>query len=142
MMTYTTQFCKSYTRNKHNPNNQNNDINMGFTTDTKFVLLQLRQPKFWSIHIQISSNFKKFIFDQFHTFHASPICAFHQSRKPVCALMNNFVHFIHPYMNLLPISCISNLCISSIPKTFMCIDEQFRTFHPSLHESVTKNGPK
>ena len=35
------------------------------------------------------------------------------------------------------ISCITNLCISSIPKTCMCIDEQFRTFHPSLHESVT-----
>ena len=38
------------------------------------------------------------------------------------------------------ISCITNLCISSIPKTCTCIDEQFRTFHPSLHESVTGYG--
>ena len=30
-----------------------------FTTNTKFVLLQLRRRKFWSIHIQISTNFKK-----------------------------------------------------------------------------------
>ena len=37
-----------------------------------------------------------------YPFHASPICAFHRSQKPLCVLMNNFVHFIHPYMNLLP----------------------------------------
>ena len=104
--TYTTQFHESYIPNnkpnKHNPNNQNNDINVGFTTNTKFVLLQLRQHKFWSNHTHISTNFKKFIFNQFCTFHPSPICAFHQSRKTVHGLMNNFVHFIHPYMNPLP----------------------------------------
>ena len=70
---------------------------------TQSLLLQLRQRKFWSIHIQISTNFKKFIFNQFRTFHASPICAFHRSRK-ICTWL----------------------------------DEQFRTFHPSLHESVTR----
>ena len=63
MTTYTTQFYESYIvndkPNKHNPNNQNNDINMDFTTNTKFVLLQLGQRKFWSIHIQILTNFKK-----------------------------------------------------------------------------------
>ena len=105
--TYAAHFYESYIPNskpnKHNPNNQNNDINVGFTTNTKFVLLQLRQRKFWSIHIQISTNFKKFIFNQFRTFHASPICAFHRSRK-ICTWL----------------------------------DEQFRTFHPSLHESVTR----
>ena len=54
-LTYTTQFYESYIPNnkpsKHNPNNQNNDINVGFTTNAKFVLLQLGQRKFWSIHI-------------------------------------------------------------------------------------------
>ena len=34
--------------------NQNKDINVGFTANTKFMLLQLRQRNFWSIHIQIS----------------------------------------------------------------------------------------
>ena len=76
--------------------------NMGFTTNTKFVLLKLRQRNFWSIHIQISTNLKKFVFNQFHTFHPPPICTLHRCRK-TCAWL----------------------------------DEQFRTFHPSLHESVT-----
>ena len=65
--TYTTQFYESYIPNnkpnKHNPNNQNNGINVDF--NTKFVLLQLRQRKFWSIHIQISTKFK--------TIHIQPI---------------------------------------------------------------------
>ena len=50
MTTYTTQFYESYIPSnqtyKHNPNNQNNDINLGFTASTKFMLLQLRQHKF------------------------------------------------------------------------------------------------
>ena len=75
--TYATQFYESYIPNnkpnKHNPTNQNNDINVGFTTNTKFVLLQLRQRKLWSIHIHISTSFKKFIFNQFRTFRPSPI---------------------------------------------------------------------
>ena len=107
MTTYTTQFYQSYIANnkpnKDNPNNQNNDISVGFTTNTKFVLLQLRKRKFWSTYIQILTNFKKFIFKQFRTFHPSPICTFHRSRK-----------------------------------TCTWLDEQFRTFHLSLHESVTK----
>ena len=37
---------------KRNLNNQNNEINVGFTNKTKFILLQLRQRKFLSIHIQ------------------------------------------------------------------------------------------
>ena len=109
MTTYTTQFYQSYIANskpnKRNPNNQNNDINVGVTTNTKFVLLQLRQRKFWSIHIQILTNFKKFIFKQFRTFHLSPICTFYRSQK-----------------------------------TCTWLDEQFRTFHPSLHESVAYVG--
>ena len=92
---YTTQFYESYIPNnkpdKQNPKNQNNEINGGFTTTTKFVLLQVRQLKFWSIHIHISTNFKKLIFNQFRTFHPS----LHESVT------------------------------------------QFRTFQPSLHESVT-----
>ena len=102
--TYTTQFYESYILhskpNKHNPNNQN--INVGFTTNANFVFLQLRKRKFWSIHNHISTNFKKFIFNHFRTFLPSPICTFQQSRK-----------------------------------TCTWLDEQFRTFHPSLHESVT-----
>ena len=35
-----------------NPNNQNNDIKLGFTSNTKFTTLQLRQHKFCNIHIQ------------------------------------------------------------------------------------------
>ena len=54
--TYTTQFYESNIPNneiyKHNPSDQNKDINVGFTTNTKFMLLQLRQHKLWSIHIQ------------------------------------------------------------------------------------------
>ena len=45
---YTTQFCESYIPNnqtyKPNPNNQN--INVVFATNTKFMLLQLRKRKF------------------------------------------------------------------------------------------------
>ena len=103
---YTIQFYESYNKpDTQNPNIQNNDINVGFTTNTKFVLLQLRQCKFWSIHTHIATNFKKFKFNQFGTFHPSPICTFHWSRK-----------------------------------TCTWLDEQFRTFHPSLHESVTLFG--
>ena len=68
MTTYTTQFYESYIPNnlihKHDANNQNNNINMSFTTNTKFMLLQLREHKFWSIHIQTLQKI-----DQFHTFH-------------------------------------------------------------------------
>ena len=63
------------------PTTKTTTINVGFTTNTKFVLLQLRQRKFWSIHTHISTNFKKFVFNQFRTFHPSPICTFHRSRK-------------------------------------------------------------
>ena len=96
--TYTTQFYQSYIANnkpnKHNSNNQNNDINMGFTTNTKFVLLQLTQHIFWSIHIQILTNFVHFIHHQF--------VHFIDPEEPVHGLRNNFVHFIHPYMKPLP----------------------------------------
>ena len=61
--TYTTQFYEwnipNNKPNKHSPNNQNNGINVGFTIKKKFVVLQLRQRKFWNIHIQISTNLKK-----------------------------------------------------------------------------------
>ena len=55
--TYTSQVYVSYMpnnlTNKHSPKQQNKDINVDFTANTKFVLLQLRQRQFWSIHIQI-----------------------------------------------------------------------------------------
>ena len=99
MTTYTTRFYESYIvnnkPNKHNPNKQNNDINVGFTTNTKFVLLQLGQRKFWSIHIQILTNFKKFILKQFRTFHPSPICTFHRLRK-TCKWLDEQFRTLHP----------------------------------------------
>ena len=69
------------------------------------MLLQLRQRKFWSIHIQILTNFKKLIFKQFRTFYLWTICTFYRSQK-----------------------------------TCTWLDEQFRTFHPSLLESVAHVG--
>ena len=41
-----------------------------------------------------STNFVHFIHHQF--------VHFINPEKPVCGLMNSFVHFFHPYMNLLP----------------------------------------
>ena len=79
-----------------------NQTNATRTTKTATSTWVLRQPKFWSIHIQISTNFKKFVLNQFCKFHPSPICTFRRCRK-----------------------------------TCTWLDEQFRTFHPSLHESVT-----
>ena len=68
--THTSQFYQSYIANnkpnKRNPNNQNNDINVDFTNNTKFMLLQLRQRKFCSIHIQTLQEIGRF-----HTFHPS-----------------------------------------------------------------------
>ena len=47
---YATQFYESYIKNnqtyKYNSKNQTNDIYVGFTTNTTFTLLQLRQRKF------------------------------------------------------------------------------------------------
>ena len=71
---------------------------MGFTTNTTFVLLQLRQRKFWSIHIHILTNFKKIIFKQFRTFHPSPICTFCWSRKTCTWLREQFRTF-HPSLH-------------------------------------------
>ena len=36
----------------NNPNNENIDINVGFTSNTKFILLHLRKLKFYIIPIQ------------------------------------------------------------------------------------------
>ena len=52
----------------HNPNNQNNGINVGFNSNTKFMLLHLRQRKFCSIHIQTLQKISRF-----HSFHPSQI---------------------------------------------------------------------
>ena len=43
---------KQSNTHRHNPNNQSNDINVGFTSNTNFRLFQLRKRKFCSIHIQ------------------------------------------------------------------------------------------
>ena len=62
------------------------------------MLLQLRQRKFWSIHIQILTNFKKIIFKQFRTFHPSPICTFHRSRK-TCTWLDKQFRTFHPSLH-------------------------------------------
>ena len=82
--TCTTQCYQSYIAN-NKPN-------------TKFLLIQLRQRKFCSIHIQVSTNFKIFIFKQFRTFHPSPICTFHRSRK-TCAWLYKQFHTFHPSLH-------------------------------------------
>ena len=46
----------------------------------------------------ISTNFKKFIFNQFRTFHPSPICAFHQSRK-TCTWLDEQFRTFHPSLH-------------------------------------------
>ena len=69
--------------NKHNPNNQNNGINVGFTTNTQFVLSISKNS--------YSNNFVHFIHHQF--------VHFIDHEEPGHGLMNNFVHFIHHYMN-------------------------------------------
>ena len=55
--TYTSQVYVSYMpnnlTNEHSLKQQNKEINVDFTANTKCVLLQLRQRQFWSIHIQI-----------------------------------------------------------------------------------------
>ena len=42
-------------------------------------------------------------------------------------LVNNFVYFIHSYTDIQ----------EDNPQTFACLADQFRTFHPCLHESIT-----
>ena len=96
----------------HNPNNQNNDNNVVFTSNTKFMLLQLRQRKVCRIHIQTMQEIGRF-----HTFHPSPIL------------------YISPRM----LGSLTFL-ISLTPKICTWLAEQFRTFHSSLHESVMDNG--
>ena len=99
--TYTTQFYEPYIpsnqTNKQNLNNQHNEINLGFTTNTKFMLLQLKNANsgvFIFKFLYKSTNFVHFIHHQFvHLI---------DPEKPVCGLMNNFVYFAHPYMNPLP----------------------------------------
>ena len=53
---YATQFYEPYIPsnqpNKHNLNNQKDEINVGFITKAKFMLFHLRQRKFWGIHNQ------------------------------------------------------------------------------------------
>ena len=53
---FMTDSIRTFTHTKHtnNLNNQNNYINVGSTSKKKFMLLQLRQSKFLSIHIQTS----------------------------------------------------------------------------------------
>ena len=100
-ITYRTQFCESYILNsqpyKHNPNNQNNNINVGFTPLTEILcsysynwdnansgvfIFQLRNKL---------TNFVHFIHHQF--------VHFIDPEKPVRDLMNNLVHFTQPNMN-------------------------------------------
>ena len=84
--------------------NQTNRIQTTKTTTSTWVspLTQSLCSYNWD-----NANFGVFIFQKVHIqpisyIHPSPICTFHRSRKTCTGLMNNFVHFIHPYMNPLP----------------------------------------
>ena len=79
--TYTTEFYESYIPKnqtyKHNSINDSNDINVDFITNSKFMLLQLRQCKFNSgvFIFKLCNNLTKlvhFMHHQFCTFHRSP----------------------------------------------------------------------
>ena len=121
---YTTQFYQSYIANnkqkKHNPNNQNNDISVGFTTNTKFCSCNWDNTNFGVFIFKFqpisknsySNNFVHFIHHQF--------VHFIDPEKPVRGLINNFVHFIHPYMNPLPFFhvILVNICL---PSTFVLL---------------------
>ena len=100
---------------------------MGFTTNTKFVLLQLRQRKFWSIHIQILTNFKKFIFKQFRTFHPSPICTFHRSRK-TCTWLDEQFRTFHPSLHE-SVTQIHKQTSSIFTHQTMCQEEKLLVRH-------------
>ena len=43
-----------HSKQPNKPNNQNIDINVGFTSNTKFILLDLRKLKFYIIPFQTS----------------------------------------------------------------------------------------
>ena len=97
--TYTTQFCKSYIRNsqtyKHNPNNQNNNINVGFTPLTEILCSYNWDNAKSGVFIfklrNKLTNFVHFIHHQF--------VHFIDSKKPVRDLINNLTHFTQPNMN-------------------------------------------
>ena len=76
MATYTTEFYESYIPKnqtyKHNPINDSNDINVDFITNSKFMLLQLRQCKF---------NSRVFIFK-------------------LCNNLTKLVHFMHHLLRI------------------------------------------
>ena len=96
--TYTTQFYEScIPNNKPNKHNQNNDINVGFTTNTKFVLLQLRQ-QILEYSYSNFNQFQKINIQQFRTFHPSPICTFHRFRK-TCTWLDEQFRTFHPSLH-------------------------------------------
>ena len=66
---------------------------MGFTTNSKFFLLQLRRRNFRSIHIEISQKV-----DQFRAFHPSPTCTLHRSRE-ACTWLDEQFRTFHPSLN-------------------------------------------
>ena len=102
--TYTIQFYESYIPNKQT-NKQTNTTQTTKTTTSTWVLpLTQSLCSYYSDNANSgvfmfrfcnkSINFVHFIYHQFVPFINAKIL--------VRSLMNNFVHFIHPYMNPLP----------------------------------------
>ena len=91
---------KQVNTHTHNPNNQNNDINVDFTINTKFMLLQLTTETTQILQYSYLNSARNWPIS-----YISSITNFvhlTDPQKSVLGLLSNFVHFIHPYMNPLP----------------------------------------
>ena len=71
------------TTNQTNTTRTTKKTTLTWVSPLKFVLLQLRQHKYWSIQISQLIN-------EFCTFHPSPLCTLHLSRKTCTWLEEQF----------------------------------------------------
>lgn len=108
---------KNFTHTKqHDRNNQNNDINVGFTSNTKFIILQLRQGnKTWfsNAYSNFGLNRKTKQLDHMAIWYNTIICTclatcahFINHQISVRGLLSDFIHIIHPYTSPSP-KCFS-----------------------------------
>ena len=95
---------------------------MDFTSNTKFMLLQLGLRKFCSIsYSNFATNRQHKQLDYTCIWYDTAICTY------LANFASNFVHLIrHQFCTFY-----------QSPKVCTWLAEQFRTFHPSQHESVT-----
>ena len=113
------------TTKQTNSNNQNNDICVGFTTKTKFMLLQLRQRRFWRIHIQISQQI-----DKFRTFHPSlheSVTAFSASWSSM-SVLDQYSHANRCH------------CINSFSVKLYCFEKEVTSFYRNYSLRNSRNS--